>query len=198
MHAGPFIHIKPEAIVVTLASLLIPILLSAVIVFVASSVIHMFLPYHRTDFARMPDEDTVLSTLRDVPPGDYVLPHASGAEERKSPEFQEKMNRGPVAFVTLLPGGQPSMGKSLAQWFAFSVVVSIFAAYIAGRSLPAGADYLSVFQLAGATAFVGYTLALWPNSIWFGRKWSTTIKSTFDGLIYSLLTAGVFGWLWPA
>ncbi|MEX0601198.1 MAG: hypothetical protein WD423_10055 [Rhodothermales bacterium] len=185
---------------VTLSSLLLPIVLSAVFVFVASSVIHMLLPYHKNDFAKLPNEDAVLSTLRsaDVSPGEYVLPHASGSEERKSPEFQKKLDAGKVAFVTVLPGGQPSMGKSLGQWFVYCLVVALFAAYLTGRVLPAGADYLSVFQVAGTTAFAGFVLALWQESIWYGRPWGNTLKSTVDGLIYALLTAGTFGWLWPA
>lgn len=182
---------------VPLSALILPILVAAIIVFVASSVIHMLLPYHRTDFARMPDEAAVLGILRDAPPGDYVLPHAADTEARKSPEFQEMMSRGPVVFMTILPGGGPSMGKSLALWFVFALVVSVFAAYVPGRVLSPGTDYLSVFQLAGTTAFAGYALGIWPESIWFGRRWSTTIKSTVDGLIYALLTGGVFGWLWP-
>jgi len=65
-------------------------------------------------------------------------------------------------------------------------------------ALGPGEDYLAVFRFTGATAFVGYTLALWQNSIWFKRKWSTNLKNTFDGLIYALFTAGTFGWLWPS
>ena len=53
------------------------------------------------------------------------------------------------------------------------------------------------FRFVGCTAFIGYAVALWQNSIWFKRKWSTTAKNTFDGLVYALLTAGTFGWLWP-
>jgi len=72
------------------------------------------------------------------------------------------------------------------------------AAYIAGRALEPGAHYLSVFRFAGATAFFGYAFALMQQSIWYKRAWGTTFKSTFDGLIYALLTAGTFGWLWPS
>ena len=75
--------------------------------------------------------------------------------------------------------------------------LDFFAAYVAGRALQPGTDYLRVFQLIGATAFIGYSVALWQMSIWYSRAWSHTIKSTMDGLIYSLLTAGTFGWLWP-
>ena len=90
------------------------------------------------------------------------------------------------------------MGSSLAQWFVYCLIVGVFAAYITGRALEPGAHYLSVFRFAGATAFVGYSLALMQNSIWYKKNWSTTLKSMFDGLIYALFTAGVFGWLWPA
>lgn len=185
---------------VPLMSLGLPILLGAVLVFVASSIIHMVLPYHRSDYGKVPSEDAVMDALRpfDIPPGDYVIPHAGGREEMGNPEFIEKMNKGPVVFATFMAGGPPSMAKSLVQWFIYCVIVSIFAAYITGRALGAGAEYLDVFRFAGAAAFSGYALALLQNSIWYRRGWGATLKSVFDGLIYALLTAGAFGWLWPA
>ncbi len=185
---------------VSVLSLWLPILLSAVIVFLVSSLIHMVLGYHRTDFRKVPAEDDVMNSLREfgIPPGDYVIPCAGSSKEMGSPEFIEKATKGPVAFMTVIPSGPPAMGKSLVQWFLYCVVVGIFAAYIGGRAVGPGGDYLQVFRFTGCTAFVGYALALWQNSIWYRRAWSTTLKSTFDGLIYGLLTAGTFGWLWPA
>ena len=185
---------------VPVLSLWLPILLSAVVVFVASSIIHMVLTYHRTDYRKVPAEDQAMDCLRQagVAPGDYVLPHAGGPEGMKDPEFIAKMERGPVAFLTVIESGPPSMGKQLLQWFLYCIVVGLFAAYVAGRALAPGAEYLAVFRFAGTTAFVGYALALWQNSIWYRRAWSITLKSTFDGLVYAFLTAGVFGWLWPA
>lgn len=184
---------------VPIAALWIPILLSAVIVFVVSSIIHMMLPYHRTDFGRIPDEDKVMEGLRkfNVPPGDYLMPCAGSPKEMGTPEFIEKMKRGPVALLTVMKSGPPSMAGNLVLWFVYCVVVGVFAAYIAGRAQPAGAHYLSVFRFAGCTAFVGYSLALWQNVIWYKRSWKATLKSTLDGLIYGLLTGGTFGWLWP-
>ncbi len=185
---------------VSIMSLWLPILLSAVIVFVVSSIIHMVLPYHRTDFGKIPAEDDVMDALRkfNIPPGEYVIPCAGSPKEMGTPEFIEKSKKGPVAFLTVMQSGPPSMGMSLVLWFIYSVVVGIFAAYIASRALEPGAHYLGVFRFAGAAAFAGYALALWQNSIWYKRAWSTTLKSTFDGLVYALLTAGTFGWLWPA
>jgi hypothetical protein len=185
---------------VELVSLWLPILLSAVVVFIASSVMHMVLRYHRADFAKVPSEDAVMDALRafDIPPGDYVIPCAGGPEAMKSPEFVEKMTKGPVASLTVMKSGPPSMTGSLVQWFVYCVVVSVFAAYVAGRALGADAPYLSVFRFIGATAFIGYSLALLQNSIWYKRKWNTTFKTMFDGLVYAALTAGVFGWLWPS
>jgi hypothetical protein len=180
-------------------SLWLPILLSAVFVFVVSSIIHMLLPYHRSDFGKLPREDEVLETLRqfDIPPGDYAMPHAGSHKEMGSPEFTEKCAKGPVAMMTVMPNGPCNMSTSLILWFLYSVFIGILAAYITGSALEPGAHYLEVFRFAGCTAFIGYAVALLQNSIWYKRKWSATFKSVFDGLIYSLVTAGTFGWLWP-
>ena len=182
-----------------LTALWLPIVLSAVVVFIASSLIHMLLGYHNSDWARLPEEDKFRDALRGVsmPPGDYMTPRCDKPADMKTPEYQEKMKQGPVMVFTVLPNGQMGMGKALVLWFIYTLIVSIFAGYIAGRALEPGVDYLEVFRFAGATAFAGYALGQLQNSIWYARKWSTTIKNVIDGLIYGLLTAGVFGWLWP-
>jgi hypothetical protein len=182
-----------------LSSLWLPILVSAVLVFIASMVIHMFLPWHRNDYPKMPNEDKAIDALRPlaIPPGDYMVPHCSGPEEMKSPALKDKMNKGPVMIVTVRPNGMPGMGSYLVQWFIYCAVIGFFAGYVASRALPSGAPYLRVFQLVGASAFMAYAAAIWPISIWYGRSWTTTFKSTVDGLVYALVTAGAFGWLWP-
>jgi hypothetical protein len=184
---------------VALTSLWAPIVLGAVLVFLVSSIIHTVLPYHRTDFAGLPAEDEVMDALRrfKIPPGDYMMPLAGSPERMRSPEFQEKMKRGPVAIMTMIQTGPPAMGMQLAWWFVYAVVVGLFAGYVASRALPAGAPYMDVFRFTGTVAFAGYSLALWQNTIWYKRSPSATAKSTFDGLVYALLTAGAFGWLWP-
>ncbi len=183
-----------------LAALWLPILLSAVVVFIVSSIIHMVLPWHKSDYPKMVNEDKVMEALRPlaIPPGDYFIPRPANTRDMRSPEFIEKMNKGPVMIFTVLPNGPARMARNLILWFAYSAVVGFFAAYIAGRALPAGSGYLQVFRFAGASAFLGYSAALWQMSIWYGRSWNSTIKATVDGLIYALLTAGIFGWLWPA
>jgi len=184
---------------VTLASLWIPIVLSALIVFAASSVIHMAPLWHRSDYPKMPREAEALEALRplEIPPGDYFIPRAEGMKEMHTREFKEKLNKGPVAVVTVMPNGQIHMGRNLVQWFVFVIVVGVLSAYIAGRALAPGTPYLKVFQIVGASAFMGYALALCEMSIWYRRSWGLTLKSAFDGLIYAALTAGTFGWLWP-
>ncbi len=160
----------------------------------------MFLTYHRGDVKQVPSEGQVMDALRgfDIPPGDYMMPRAATSREMKDPQYIEKLNRGPVVFMTVMPSGPPAMGKKLAWWFVYCIVVSIFAAYIASRAVDPGADYLAVFRFVGTSAFIGYALALWQDAIWWDRAVSSTLKSTLDGLIYGLLTAGVFGWLWPS
>jgi hypothetical protein len=184
---------------VPLASLWLPIVLSAVIVFLASWIIHMFLPHHRGDFAKLADEDAVLDVLRsmNVPAGQYLAPYANTAAQMKQPEYVEKRKRGPALFLTLATGSDPGMGKPLLQWFVYLLVISLFAAYIACHAIAAGAPYPAVFRFVGVAAFMAYALGHAHQSIWYRQEWSTTVKYIIDGLIYSLLTAGVFGWLWP-
>jgi hypothetical protein len=173
--------------------------LAAVFVFVASFIAHMVLPHHHSDYRKLPAENDVMDALRkfNIPPGDYMMPRPDGPAGMKDPAFLEKMNKGPVAIMTVIPSGPPSMASNLIQWFIYCVVVGVFAAYVAGRALGPGAHYLTVFRFAGTVAFAGYALALWQQSIWYRRAWSTTIKSNLDALVYALLTAGTFGWLWP-
>jgi len=184
---------------VSLTDLWLPILLSSVFVFLASFLFHMVFPWHKNDFGKLNDEDKIMDALRPfgIPPGEYMIPRASSPKEMGSPEFKEKLNKGPVVIVTALPNGGQSMSKPLVLWFAYCVAVGIFSGYVAGRALPAGDEYLQVFRFAGVAAFLSYSVGLWQQSIWYGRPWKTTIINTVDGLIYSLLTAGTFGWLWP-
>ncbi len=177
----------------------LPILLSAVGVFLVSSVIHMFTPWHKSDYPKVPNEDRVMDALRPlaIPPGDYMMPRPSSTQEMRSPAFVEKFKKGPVMVFTVMPGGSMAMGKQLTMWFLYAVVVGLFAAYVAWSALSPAARYRDVFRFTGVTAFIGYSLALWQMSIWYRRAWLTTIKATVDGLIYALLTAGIFAWPWP-
>lgn len=184
---------------VPVMSLWLPIVVSAVFVFVASSIIHMVLKYHRTDYSRVPNEEDFQDTLRkfSIPAGDYMLPCPPAPAGMKDPKYQEMVKKGPVAVMTVFPSTGFNMGASLMKWFVFCAVVSVFAAYITGRAFGPGTPYLTVFRFVGTTAFVGYALAQWQNTIWYKRKVSSTIKVNFDGLVYALLTGGTFGWLWP-
>jgi hypothetical protein len=184
---------------VSLVELWLPILLSAIAVFAASSIIHMLSPFHKGDFRAVPREDEVMAALRPfaIPPGDYMMPRPASMADMKSPAFQEKRRKGPSLWMTVLPPGHDFLGASLIQWFVFCLIVSLFAAYVASRALDRGAPYLEVSRFASTTAFVGYGLALWQNSIWYRRKWSTTVKTNIDALIYGFLTGGMVGWLWP-
>ena len=180
-------------------SLWLPILLSAVAVFVASFLIHMLLPWHKNDYRNVPDEDAARSAVAPlaIPPGDYMIPRPASREDMKSAEFAEKVRTGPNLILTVIPNGPWSMGRNLTLWFAYVVVVSIFGAYIAGRALPPNPESAEIVRFVGATTFIGYSAALWQMSIWYRRSWGTTIKATVDGLIYGLITGAVFCYLWP-
>lgn len=181
----------------SIMGLWLPILLSAVVVFIASSVMHMLLTYHRKDFSQLPNEDRVLDAMRGAPAGQYMFPYSTSMKEMSTPAMVEKFKRGPVGMLQLRKTGMPSMGPFLVQWFVFSLVVSLFVAYVCSRTLMAGVDYLGVFRVAGVVAFLGYAGPEATRSIWGGQPWGATLRNYFDGLVYALATAGVFAALWP-
>ena len=177
----------------------LPILLSAVFVFLASSVIHMALKWHNADYHKLPNEEAVRAAFNaGAPvPGQYILPHCMDPREMAKEEVALRNSEGPVALVWLKAPGFPKMGGTLAGWFLFNLVLAFFLAYLAAHTLAPGAPYLQVFRVVGATAFLAHAAGTVPNSIWMGKPWSVTFKEILDGLIYALLTAGAFGWLWP-
>ena len=179
-----------------LLAMWLPIVLSAVGVFIVSSVIHMALPWHRGDVGKMAGEEQVLATMRDhgVNPGQYMFPCPDSMKDASSPGMTAKYEQGPVGFINVLPSGVPNMGKSLLQWFVFSILVSVFTAYVLTFALEDGAVYMDVFRLSGTVAFLSYGLGYMQDSIWKGVRWSITAKFMIDGLLYALTTAGVFAW----
>lgn len=184
---------------VSLMSLLIPILVSAVVVFIASFLLHTLIPFHKNDYRKVAREDEFLEAIRgfNIPAGDYVVPHADGPAAMKDPAFLEKRAKGPTIIMTLAPGAPPTMAPQLTKWFIYCAAVSLFAAYVTSRALAPGAEYMDVFQLVGTTTFMGYSLGLLQNSIWFMKNFGATFRLMIDGLAYAMLTAGVFGWMWP-
>jgi hypothetical protein len=180
-----------------LIELLLPAALSAVLVFLLSFVMHMVLPWHKSDYATLPHEDQVLDALRPfaIPPGEYMAPRPNSMADMKAPEFLEKMRRGPVFMLNMFDG-MGSMGRSLGFWFVYILVVAGFAGHIAQATITRPADGHLVFHTVALASFMGYSFGLWQMTIWYRRSWIITLKSTIDGLLYAVVTGGVFWWLW--
>jgi hypothetical protein len=182
---------------ITLGALWLPIIASAVLVFVASSLVHMVFKYHNKDYTKIPNEDAVRAAIRGAKPAQYIIPYCADMKDMEKPEMKQKYVEGPIVVMNVMPTGVPKMGKSLVQWFLFVLVVSFFIGYVAAHTIPPGAAYLGVFRVVGAVGFLAYAAGVVPASIWMGKPWAITWKEVFDGLLYGLVTAGTFGWLWP-
>ena len=184
---------------VSLTSLWLPILLSAVAVFIVSSIVHMALGYHAGDLKKLPAEDDVMRALApfNIPPGEYMFPAGEGMASMKDPGFIEKKNRGPNAIINVFPNGMPGMGGPLAKWFVYSLVVSLFAGYLASRFLQPGVQGSEVFRLVATVGFLSYGMAHVADSVWWSRAWSVTLKNLFDALLYGSATGAIFMWMWP-
>ena len=184
---------------VPVASLWLPILLSAVAVFVVSSILHMVLPYHRKDYRQVPNEGEAMATLRKggLTPGLYHFPWGNNPKEMSSPEMVARLKEGPVGILAVMPSGPMNMGKFLGLWFVYTLLVSLFVGYLLACTLGAGTEAMHVFRVASAAAFLSFALPYFADSIWKAYPWGVSVKSMFDGLLYSLAAGGVFAWLWP-
>jgi hypothetical protein len=181
---------------VTILDLLLPILLSAVLVWIASAIVWTVMPHRKTEFAKLPDEEAARAALRGAPVGEYSIPNHQG--RMNDPEYLRKYQEGPVGIIRILPSGRPAMAKPMVLGFIFYVVVGITVAYVASRHLPSGAEYLAVHRLVGTVAWAAYFFGQVQDSIWFGKPWASTWKLLIEALVYGSLTGGTFGWLWPA
>jgi hypothetical protein len=182
----------------SIASLWLPIVLSAALVFIASSILHMGPFWHRRDYQAVPGEAQLMDAMRAlaIPPGEYMIPCATH-QQMSSPALREQMQQGPVAMLRVLPNAPVAVGRPLALWFVYLLLVGVLTALLAVHVLPPGIPYPRVFKVVMLIAFMGYGLALLQNSIWLRRPWPVTLKGCADALLYAGLTAGTFGWLWP-
>jgi hypothetical protein len=179
----------------SIISLWMPILVSAVLVWIVSALVWMVLNWHKNDYAKTRDEEAARAALRGMSPGSYQIPYCPSHKDMAKPEMQKKMQEGPIAFLTIMPSGLPKMGGTLGLWFAYNILVGVLCAYMVSRTLTADASYLQVFRIAGTTAFAAYGFAYIQESIWFGRPYSVTARNLMDALLYALFTGGAFGWL---
>lgn len=182
---------------VPLSALWLPILLSAVIVFIVSNILWMALPFwHRRDYSKLADEAAALRALSAARPGMYVIPSVDWG--KTSAEERTRLMAGPMALAWVRnPGSRFSFGRALASFFVYTLVVSVFVAYLTAHTVPAGSDYLAVYRVAGTAGVLGYSFGAIPYSIWYGKPWSSTVKDIIDGVIFGMLIGGTFGWLWP-
>jgi len=183
----------------SMSALWLPILLSSIFVFILSSLIHMASPWHKTDYPKLANEEQVMDALRPlaITPGDYFMPRPSSMADMKSAEFKAKMERGPRVLMTVMPPGTADMTRELVMWFVYLIVVSIITAYVSAHALLPGAPVRAVVRFAGIVSFIAYAAALWQLSIWYRRSWGITIKATIDAVLYGLVTALTFAYLWP-
>lgn len=183
-----------------LPALWLPVIASTVLVFVASSLIHMVLKWHNSDYRKLANEDEVMAALRNgsPKPGQYVMPHCADMKQMQDEGMKKKYEQGPIGHITLLKTGMPSMGRSLVQWFVFCLALSIAFAAIAVQTYGLAANPRAAGHLIGLISFLTYGAGSVLSGIWMGRPWGSVAKDLVDSLIYATVCAFTFMWLWPS
>jgi hypothetical protein len=187
-----------------LLSLWLPIVLSAVAVWIVSTVFGLPFLHHKNDWIGMglSDEDALMEFLRTrgggIKPGNYLFPDFRTREAMESERVKNALERGPVGHLSVW---QPplGMGGKLAGTLIVYLVVSTLIAYLASITLPrtAETDFARVFRVVGTAGILAYSFAFIPNAIWFGAYMRTIVASIFDGVVFALITGAIFAWRWP-
>lgn len=175
------------------------ILISTVLVFVSSAMLWMITPIHKNDYKSPGDKEGGIQSAfasASLEPGVYFLPSAMCG---KGPDARERARSatGPFVSFTVLPE-KPKFAYSLILWFINSLLVSALVGYVSIHTLLPNTQYLRVFQAAGAVATLAYCGYLLPLVAWHWLPIRQLPGKIFDGLVYSLLTAGSFAAFWPS
>ncbi len=183
-----------------IVSLWMPILATAVLIFIASSLIHMVFKWHNADYKKLANEDDVRAVIRagSAAPGQYVIPHCTDMKDMGGDDTKKKFVEGPVAFMTVRKSGVPEMGPCLTQWFLFCLLVAAVAGCVAAGAVGFGANGHQAGHVVGMMSLLAYGGGSLQMGIWFGKPWGSVAKDLLDSLIYAVISALVFMWLWPA
>jgi hypothetical protein len=176
----------------------LPIIVASVIVFIASFISWMVLPFHKKDFRKLKDEEALFKTLAamDAEPGMYMFPSCDDPSRMKDPEYKKQWLAGPHGSILLCPAA-PNFGRNLLLVFVFYLVLSFFVAYLASFTVTADAGFGHVMRVTGTAAVLGYVFAAIPNAIFFGKPLRATVLDAIDGIVYGVLTGMIFAWMWP-
>ncbi len=184
-------------LIVSMAELWMPILTTAVVVFILSCLAWTISPHHKPEYRKLAAEPGFLDALRtlNIPAGGYFFPYVDGAG-MKTEEGKRLMNEGPWGRMRLY-GKKPGMGGSMLGSFVLYLVVSAAIAFVGTMTIPAGAGFGDVLRVLGTVGVLSYSVAVIPQIIWFERQWSVFFTHLFDGVVFGLATGLVFAWMWP-
>jgi hypothetical protein len=180
-------------------SLLLPVVLASVAVFFVSMIVHMVLPYHKSDYGNVPNDDAAIEAIRSLKlaPDDYAVPNPRLPDGGKNPDFIANFERGPSFHMTVMNPGKMNMGRYMGTWFLFTLLIAAIAGWVTGSIVPPGGNRHAAFHYGAIITACCYGFGAWPLSIWYHRKWSTALKGTLDAILYGLATGAVFMWMWP-
>lgn len=181
-----------------LLPLWLPIVLSAVVVWIASLIASTALPHHKKDFVALPDEDGFAGDMRrrGIPPGNYLFPDFRGREAMKSAKVAKALNEGPVGHLivwkTPLTMGDKMLGTLLVH-----LVVCTLIAYLTRVAIPGPAPFLKVFQVATTAGILAHCFSFIPAALWWGSYKRTIVANVVDGVVFGVMIGAIFGWRWP-
>ncbi len=167
-------------------------LVGGIILFVWSFLAWVVLPLHTPSMHKIPNEDAVMSMLKQSLPDKavYLFPHGPGMTPDQSAQnaWAEKMKQGPTGMIIFNPNGtDPMMPGQMLVGFVLDLLSALLVAWLLTRSTALGSSF------AGRVAFCGMFgifamlfdyLMMWN---WMGYPGDFTVGLILDGIIAWLL-----------
>ena len=100
-------------------------------------------------------------TSLNIPPGEYMAPRPASNEDMRSESFKEKMNRGPIFQINLMKPGPISLGRPLALWFIYLLVVAFVVAHVTAIAVGSATDTKVIFHTVALTSLMGSLKRPW-------------------------------------
>ena len=179
-----------------LAHLWLPIVASAVLLFVLSAASHMALPWRRNEWGRITESEALQASLEGLRPGLYAFPAAPDPKQQMTKEWRDRWAKGPSGWLTIAPRAPVDMGRNMALSVVAYLLVACLAAYVAWHALGPAPHGRAVFRLVGTLGFMSFGVGTVFESIWYHRPWRAYASDALDALLSGLVMAAAFAWLW--
>lgn len=176
-------------------SLWMPIVGSGFATHFASTLAWTVLPHHKPEIKSLGDKEEQFTdwiACKEIEPGQYVFPYCEDMKQTETELFKQK--QGKCSGELRVWARPVNMLAAMVKTLGFFLFAAFMIGYVCAYTLTPYTDKGDVFRIVLVLGIMTHCFAIFPRVFWFPRSYATSLV---DGVVYALLTAGIFYALWP-